>query len=199
MSPTIILFNEQTATISIGLKYGCLTVDDVATFAVSEQACQQWVTTCVPATQCSPAKYTKTLVQPTTINFFYVGKDLNGRAKFNIPAVIKTSTQKYWSGIMTMCGRTVKVNLQKSDLVKIESVLTSVITGYVNYPATGAPIGQVATITTGCLQAPNGFLPMKDALGNIIGYAPTEQGDGFCKPYTQTFGGCSVVYLKDLP
>jgi hypothetical protein len=171
MTPTIIGFNEQTATISIGLKYGCLMVNDVATFKAWEQACDKYETTCVPA-GCGMIKQVKTLIQPLSVSFHYAGKDSNGRAMFTIPQVVKNSPQAYWQGEMEMCGRKVKVRLQKNNNVRVSSVSSSVITGYVDYVVDGKVVCKLATIAAGCLQPPDGFVAVNDpATGNLLGYA----------------------------
>lgn len=195
MTPTIIGFNDQTATIAIGLKQGCRTVDDTATLNMWESGCAKYVSTCIPA-GCGLIKTVQTVVLPVKTSFPYVGKDSNSRAVFTIPASVKASKQLYWQGEMTMCGRTVKVQLQKSNSVSVSSVATSFVTGYVDYVVNGVVIGKVALISPSCLSIPKGWVAMKNPVdGALVGYAPLFKGDGFCKPYTQTAYGCSNVWL----
>jgi hypothetical protein len=91
---------------------------------------------------------------------------------FTIPTSVKSSPQAYWQGEMTMCGRKVKVNLQKNTNVKISSVSSSVVTGYVDYIVDGKVVCKLATIAAGCLLPPDEWFAVNDPLtGMLLGYA----------------------------
>ena len=186
--PVIIGINAIANTVSIALKYGCLSVDDIATLSVSEQSCNQFETICVPATLCKPATYIKTPKTSLSLNFPYVGKDSNGRSTFSIPFAFKASTQKYWTGIMSMCGRTVKVQFQKTGQVLVESYKTSFITSLADFVSCGQAIGKVAVLPAGCL-LPEGFVvlrPCGTSAEMLI--APTTPRCGFDIP--QSYANC---------
>lgn len=195
MNPTIIGFNTQTNSIAIGLKAGCLTVDDTATLDIWEQACTKYLTTIVNA-GCGLTRNVVSVAPNVKISLQYSGKDSDGRAIFLLPQAIKDSANLYWAGEMVMCGRKVKISLQRHNSVSISSTATSFITGYVDFIVGGIAVGKVGILSAGCLSVPKGWVAMRNPLtGALVGYAPLNKGDGFCKPYTQTSYGCSNVWL----
>lgn len=197
--PVIIGISPIASTVSIALRYGCLSVSDTATLSVSEQACEQFDITCVPATTCKAATYIKTPKASLTMLFPYVGKDGNGKATFSIPSAFKTSIQRYWKAEMSMCGRTVKVQFQKTGQISVESYKTSFITSLADFVSCGQAIGKVAVLPAGCL-LPEGFVVLR-ACGTSAEMliAPTTPRCGFDIPQSYTScDDCASFFIAPL-
>ena len=186
--PVIIGINPIASTVSIALRYGCLSVSDTATLSVSEQACEQFDITCVPATACKAATYIKTPKASLTMLFPYVGKDGNGKATFSIPSAFKTSIQRYWKAEMSMCGRTVKVQLQKTGEASVQSFSTSALTGLVDFESCGQIIGKVATIASGCMAPDNWMILGKCGGSTDLMVASTTPKGAFSIPQYSVSG-----------